>query len=583
MFIKMSRDNCDSVLMDSIKEGQQLQNNEKEEVQSDALEAVLKHVGEWGTYQKWLFVAMLPFGFFFAIIYFVQMFIAATPQRHWCLVPELAHLDVELRRNLSAPGAALYGEWDRCSVYAANWSKVLQTLQPPSPDTPQIYCQHGWEFELGDIPYHTVVSERGWVCDKSGYAPLAQTIFFAGSIAGGVLFGGLADAFGRIPALIGSNLIGCVGGVATIFTTGLWDFAFCRFLVGMSYDSAFMMIYILALEYVGPQYRTWVANMSIALYFGAGCLTLPWLAVWLADWRLLLWVTSLPMLMVLAVPFCIPESARWLTSKGHINQAISVLKKFERINNTTIPQDVLDDFIVSSRQTKQKQESVLALFRRPPLLTMLILLIVMYMACALVFDGIVRLSEGLGLNFFLTFTLASATEIPSVILLAATLDKWGRRWLTCTPMVIAGTLILIAVFVDRGVPVVTLAIMSRFCINMSFNGAIQWSTELLPTGVRASGSSLVHVSGYVATMLSPFVVYSERVWQSLPLIVLGIVAIVGGSAGLLLPETCGRAMPQTMADGERLVRENSLCGKKSDIDEEKWEKPVNKKESKLIP
>lgn len=63
----------------------------------DGLENILSHVGEFGRYQKLLFVAMLPFGFFFAFVYFVQMFITATPQRHWCRVPELEHLDMELR------------------------------------------------------------------------------------------------------------------------------------------------------------------------------------------------------------------------------------------------------------------------------------------------------------------------------------------------------------------------------------------------------------------------------------------------------------------------------------------------------
>lgn len=50
-----------------------------------------------GRYQKLLFVAMLPFGLFFAFVYFVQMFIAATPQRHWCRVPELDHLEPHIR------------------------------------------------------------------------------------------------------------------------------------------------------------------------------------------------------------------------------------------------------------------------------------------------------------------------------------------------------------------------------------------------------------------------------------------------------------------------------------------------------
>lgn len=71
--------------------------NKKNQDDSDALENVLTYVGEFGRYQKLLFVGMMPFGIFFAFVYFVQMFITATPQRHWCKVPEIEHLDVEIR------------------------------------------------------------------------------------------------------------------------------------------------------------------------------------------------------------------------------------------------------------------------------------------------------------------------------------------------------------------------------------------------------------------------------------------------------------------------------------------------------
>lgn len=63
----------------------------------DALEAVLSHIGEMGRYQKLLFLAMGPIGFIFAFVYFVQMFITATPQSHWCSLFEMEHLDAELR------------------------------------------------------------------------------------------------------------------------------------------------------------------------------------------------------------------------------------------------------------------------------------------------------------------------------------------------------------------------------------------------------------------------------------------------------------------------------------------------------
>ncbi|KPI93619.1 Solute carrier family 22 member 3 [Papilio xuthus] len=507
------------------KDKEEMQKKEAED--SDALENVLYHAGGMGLYQKLLFLSMLPVGYFFVFIYFGQMFITATPQQHWCHVPELAHLDLKTRRNLSVPRVG--DGWAQCAVYAANWSHVLHDMQPPVPATPTVPCKHGWDFLLGDIPYHTVVSERGWVCEYAGYAPLAQTIYFVGALVGGILFGWMADRFGRVPVLV-------------------------------------------VLEYVEPKYRTLLVSMSTALFFGTGALLLPWIAYFIADWRKFLWITSLPLALMAFAPFVVPESARWLASRGKVNRAVKVLRTLEKVNGTKIPQQVMDDFIVSATQTKETNESLIDLFKIGPLRNMIIYMVVIYMACAMMFDGLVRMSEGLGLDFFVTFTLASVTEIPSVTIVAIVLDRWGRRNLTIVPTVLAGALTIIAGFLPKGVPQVALAIASRFMINMSYTAIVQWSAELVPTGARASGSALIHVSGYIATMMSPFIVYSERVWSPLPLLILGGTALVASSFALLLPETMGRPMPQTMDEGERFVRSHTVCGKAEDKDDFKYEK-----------
>lgn len=58
-----------------------------------------------------------------------------------------------------------------------------------------------------------------------------------------------------------------------------------------------------------------------------------------------------------------------------------------------------------------------------------------------------------------------------------------------------------------GVPSASLAIAGRFCVNISYNIGLQYAAELLPTVVRAQGVALIHIMGYVATIISPFVVY----------------------------------------------------------------------------
>ena len=65
------------------------------------------------------------------------------------------------------------------------------------------------------------------------------------------------------------------------------------------------------LEYVGPTYRTMVANLSIALFYTAGTTLLPWIAWAINDWRMLSLATALPMASVVVAYWIVPESARY--------------------------------------------------------------------------------------------------------------------------------------------------------------------------------------------------------------------------------------------------------------------------------
>ena len=70
----------------------------KEEKAKDVdFDDLLPHIGEFGTYQKILFILMIPFAFYVAWVYFSQIFITLVPEEHWCLVPELMGLPVERR------------------------------------------------------------------------------------------------------------------------------------------------------------------------------------------------------------------------------------------------------------------------------------------------------------------------------------------------------------------------------------------------------------------------------------------------------------------------------------------------------
>lgn len=533
---------------------------------------LLPHVGEFGRYQKILFLLMIPFAFFVAFVYFSQIFITLVPEEHWCHVPELQHLSVEERRALAIPvdksaagdfavdggdGAISYS---KCTMYAVNFTEVLaNNIRTPDPSWPTQPCRNGWEYNFTDVPYQTAATDFEWVCDHAYLPTLAQSIFFLGAIVGGLLFGWIADRYGRIPALAGCNIVGFAAGVATAFVGNFWQFSLCRFLVGFAFDNCFTMMYILVLEYVGPKWRTFVANMSIALFFTTASCALPWIAYYLADWKTFAIVTSAPLALAILTPLLVPESARWLVSQGKIDKAIGILKKFEKINKKTIDAKVYQEFSDSCIRLQEEEAannnySVLDLFKTPRLRNITILLIIIWMAISLVFDGHVRNVGSLGLDLFFTFTVAAATELPADTFLTLTLDRWGRRWLACGTMVASGLFSLFATMVPMGAYSATLAILGRFSVNISYNIGLQYAAELLPTVVRAQGVAFIHIMGYVASIVAPFVVYLANISPSLPLIVLGILGIFGGLLSLLLPETLGHDLPQTLADGEDFGR-----------------------------
>lgn len=131
---------------------------------------------------------------------------------------------------------------------------------------------------------------------------------------------------------------------------------------------------------------------------------------------------------------------------------------------------------------------------------------------------------------------------------------------------------LLATTVPTGVYSATLAILGRFSVNISYNIGLQYAAELLPTVVRAQGVAFIHIMGYVAQIVAPFVVYLASISQSLPLIVLGVIGIIGGFLSLFLPETLGHELPQSIADGEEFGKDQKFfefpcISKKIDDDE----------------
>ena len=145
------------------------------------------------------------------------------------------------------------GGFSQCKQYRTDWSEVLELLetgQPvlPSSDWEVVECEAGWEYNMSD--YHVSVTvEQDWVCHQAWIPALSQSLFFAGAIPGMIFFGWLADAHGRIPAIMASNILALITGMATPFAPENISFLLLRFVMGLAFNSFFTIPYILGMNH----------------------------------------------------------------------------------------------------------------------------------------------------------------------------------------------------------------------------------------------------------------------------------------------------------------------------------------------
>ncbi|XP_017842037.1 organic cation transporter protein [Drosophila busckii] len=527
---------------------------------------LLPMIGEFGLFQKLLFVCMIPFFYIAAFVYLHQIFLTLPPRYYYCFVPELSLIrDEAERKELSIPQES-DGSYSRCRMYDTNYTAVFAAknrTELVNSSLSTIPCRHGYVFDKKDA-FRSATADFGWVCANDGYATYAQMIYFVGSVCGCLGYGHLADHCGRLAALVSSSFLALVGGLFTVMCKSFWAFAVTRLVVGASFDTCFTMIYILVLEYVGPRYRTFVGNMSLALFYSPFTMVMPWMALGLGNWRRFVLFGSLPICFALFSYCLLPESARWLVSVGKIDDALIILQRISRWNRKPLPDKVWDTFRESCLQFyKEEFEgrafTICSLLRRRRMARYMVLMIGIWMSISLVYDGHVRAASVLDKdNVFIIFTIACATELPGNLLVIAILDRLGRRWCAFAFTTLSGIFSLVAANLVQPKLVLSAALAGRFCANVAYNIGLQWAAEILPTVVRAQGVAFIHTMGFVAMLLSPPVIYLSHLSGSLMLNILGALGMLGGLLSLFLPETLYQELPQTLSDGDQFGKHQGM-------------------------
>jgi len=168
--------------------------------------------------------------------------------------------------------------------------------------------------------------------------------------------------------------------------------------------------------------------------------------------------------------------------------------------------------------------------------------------------------EGLGISPFIMFSLNALTLPPSGYLQGLLQDRIGRKatavsWMTITGLFAAAAGLVISQGSNRNILLlVGLTLAARFGVSIADGASSQFSAELIPTSVRGRGVAVVHVAGFAASFLSPYILHLGTYFKPAPSIILGLLFLSGAYVCLLLPETRNKKLPMSLAEGEEFGR-----------------------------
>jgi MFS transporter, putative metabolite:H+ symporter len=380
---------------------------------------------------------------------------------------------------------------------------------------------------------------------------------YVGQLFGAVLFGSLAEKIGRLRTLFITIVLFVSMDVACLFAWGAASMIAFRFFQGVGTGGEVPVASAYINEFIGAEKRgrfflLYEVIFPIGLMFAgmAGFVLVP-----IYGWKAMFVVGLVPSMLTIPLRWLMPESPRWLASKGRITEANAVVKLLE--DSATRRGAVLPEPIVRSIDTAPAVPSDWRELFKGIYLERTLMIWGLWVCVYMINNGLITWLPTLYAQVFhlpLQTSLAygwvtSGVGVVASILCALLIDKVGRkRWYATAFLIGAVPLLTLAWLGASSAKEVLILATAAYAVLQTIAFSLYlYSAELYPTRLRAVGTGFGSAWLRAGSSIGPILVGSIVAGAGIQYVfaTFAAVAAVGGLITLLFAiETKGKVLEE---------------------------------------
>jgi putative MFS transporter len=332
-------------------------------------------------------------------------------------------------------------------------------------------------------------------------------IGYLGQFVGALLFGWLAERHGRVRSVAGATALMSVMSIACAMSGSFASLLTLRLVqgIGVGGEMPVAAVYINELSKAQGRGRFFllyelIFPIGLMMTGQIGAVLVPTL-----GWQIMFLIGGIPGLLVTALLLRLPESPRWLISKGRLAEADAVIREIEAsikpglgIRNSEFePRVPSRESRVPSPESRMKGERWTELFsgvyRRRTLIVWTLWACAYFITNGLnnwmptLYSSVYHLSLSQALR---AGTLTNVAQVVILLGCAFTIDRIGRRrWTAAGFAAGAALLALLGTFAAQSVTAVMVLVTVSYGIVGSVNAVLYlYTPEIYPTRMRAIGT-----------------------------------------------------------------------------------------------